>query len=362
MTKTSIPAAALLLAPLIALQAAEPAPGSIAPHAQFQDKTLVAWVTLANLTQHGGSVLTIDDRAKHVDGIVFGEIAPAKWMAGSERWSRTEQQQDGWPAETADANTLVQIAVAYKGNEITLYRNGEEYVRTRDNTPTRDFVLNPATFNDTFDYAQTVLDVVNQGEGGKPNAPLVGLGEGAAPDIAAKPHLIWENGDRVPLLVRWPGRIEPGERKQFGSAEDVLPTLLDLTAIKADTTPHQPFTGVSLQGSLEDAAADAEHPDVLRMAISGPGSPKPGTADVTQRSFAVHHLTLRGPRFKYHALPGGKVALYDIKTDPGETTDVQAKFPEITAGMAKQCRKRWQAVISSGRSFTPEPAPSKTEE
>src|SRR5208283_2421501 len=37
--------------------------------------------------------------------------------------------------------------------------------------------------------------------------------------------LIWENGDRVPLLVRWPGHIEPGERRQFGCAEDLLPTL-----------------------------------------------------------------------------------------------------------------------------------------
>jgi arylsulfatase A-like enzyme len=167
--------------------------------------------------------------------------------------------------------------------------------------------------------------------------------------------LVWENGDRVPLLVRWPGRIQPGERKQFSGVEDVLPTLLDLTAIKADTTPHQPFTGVSLRASVEDATANAEHPDLLRMAISGPGSPKPGIADIAQRKLEDHHLTLRGPRFKYHALPGGKAALYDIVADPGETTEVQTKFPEVTTRMAKQCRERWAAVINSGRAFTPEP-------
>jgi len=167
--------------------------------------------------------------------------------------------------------------------------------------------------------------------------------------------LVWDNGVRVPLLVRWPGRIQPGERKQFSGVEDVLPTLLDLTAIKADTTSHQPFTGVSLQASLHDATANAEHPDLLRMAISGPGSPKPGIADVAQRKLEDHHLTLRGPRFKYHALPGGKAALYDIVADPGETTDVQTKFPDITTRMARQCRERWDAVITSGRAFTREP-------
>jgi len=46
--------------------------------AVLRDKTLVAWVAPANETQHGGSVLTIDDGNSHFDGIIFGEIAPAK--------------------------------------------------------------------------------------------------------------------------------------------------------------------------------------------------------------------------------------------------------------------------------------------
>lgn len=96
----------------------------------LQDKTLVAWVAPANLTQRGGSVLTIAARAGFdtpFDAIVFGELSPAKWMAGSDFWRRTKQQQDGWPAETA--NTPVQIAIVYRGNEITTFRNGEEYSR-----------------------------------------------------------------------------------------------------------------------------------------------------------------------------------------------------------------------------------------
>jgi len=171
--------------------------------------------------------------------------------------------------------------------------------------------------------------------------------------------LVWENGDRVPLLMRWQGHVKPGDRKQFGGVEDLLPTLLDLTGVEAGAIPHLPFTGVSLRASLDDAQVTAWHPEVLRMAIAGPGSPERGVSDVTQRKFEDHHLTLRGPRFKYHALPGGKAALYDIEADPGENSDVQGKFPEVTASMAKECRERWQAILASGRAFTPEPAGSK---
>lgn len=100
--------------------------------ATLQDKTLVAWVAPANLDQRGGSVLTLDGKADFgapFDGIVFGELAPAKWMAGSEFWNRTDPQQADWPAETADANTLVQIAIVYHGTEVTTVRNGKEYSR-----------------------------------------------------------------------------------------------------------------------------------------------------------------------------------------------------------------------------------------
>ena len=56
---------------------------------QLKDKTLVVWVAPANLTQQGGSVLTIEDDQSHFDGIFFGEIAPAKWMPGSDFHRRT---------------------------------------------------------------------------------------------------------------------------------------------------------------------------------------------------------------------------------------------------------------------------------
>lgn len=101
----------------------------------LKDKTLVAWVAPANLTQRGGSVLTIDDQNGHFDGIVFGEIAPAKWMAGSDFYRRTDKGQGDWPAETADAKTFVQIAIVYRGTEVTTYSAGKEYSRYQIKSP-----------------------------------------------------------------------------------------------------------------------------------------------------------------------------------------------------------------------------------
>jgi arylsulfatase A-like enzyme len=130
--------------------------------------------------------------------------------------------------------------------------------------------------------------------------------------------------------------------------------MLDLAGVSPDGISHRPFTGVSLRPVLNDAAAEMQHPDLFRMAISGLGSPR-DLASGQLRKFEDHHLTLRGSRFKYHALPGGQCALYDLAADPGELTDVQGKFPEVIAGMAKEILKRWDALIAEGRCFIPVP-------
>jgi len=102
-------------------------------HAQGQlreeigDKTLVVWAAPADLAQGGGSALTIDDMKSHFDGIVFGELASAKWMAGSDFHRRSQRDQKSRAAETAGPNRFVQVAIVYKGKNVTIYRDGAEY-------------------------------------------------------------------------------------------------------------------------------------------------------------------------------------------------------------------------------------------
>jgi arylsulfatase A-like enzyme len=163
--------------------------------------------------------------------------------------------------------------------------------------------------------------------------------------------LIWENGVRVPLLVRWPGHISPGARKQFACVEDVLPTLLDLSDVAPGAVWHLPFTGTSLRTVLEDPNTRIDHPGAFRITIYGDGAP----GDAGPRKYEDHHVSLRGPRFVFHALRGGGSSLYDLDADPGETSDVSGKFPEVAAKMAQECRKRWDEIIVSGRAFAPLP-------
>lgn len=107
-------------------------PGTTAPSPvplAIADKSLVAWVSPANLTQRGGSVLTLEDPHEHFDAIVFGELMPARWMAGSDSFLRTQRDQTNYLAETADTHALVQMAIVYRGNQVTVYRNGLPYAQ-----------------------------------------------------------------------------------------------------------------------------------------------------------------------------------------------------------------------------------------
>ncbi len=94
------------------------------------DKTLVSWVNVSDKALRGGSVLTVQE-GDRFDGIVFAELAPARWMAGSDHFRRTQRNQGDYAEEKADAGTLVQLALVYKGDRILLYRNAELYASHR---------------------------------------------------------------------------------------------------------------------------------------------------------------------------------------------------------------------------------------
>ncbi len=56
----------------------------------LREKTLEAWVALANLQQGGGAAISIESNdGSTFDAIVFGERQPKKWVAGSDGFQRT---------------------------------------------------------------------------------------------------------------------------------------------------------------------------------------------------------------------------------------------------------------------------------
>lgn len=174
----------------------------------LQDKTLVAWVAPANLTQRGGGVLTIQSpnlSDEDFDGIVFGEIAPGRWMAGSEFWHRTRQDQDALPAETADARTLVQIAIVYDGQKITVYRDGKLYSQHEIQQPF------------TFDESSLVVLGMRHLSAGASGAFAGDIEEARIYNVALNAETI------AALRPHQPGPIEPFAQWTFanGRAEEL---------------------------------------------------------------------------------------------------------------------------------------------
>ncbi len=107
----------------VALVAGEHDDGQAAP---LRDKTLVAWVRIADLEQRGGSVLTLQDDDERFDALVLGELAPGRWMTGSDFHRRSVPAAEQlWPPETAVATQVVKLAATWRGQEVALWRDDQ---------------------------------------------------------------------------------------------------------------------------------------------------------------------------------------------------------------------------------------------
>ncbi|HEU0011161.1 MAG TPA: DUF1553 domain-containing protein, partial [Verrucomicrobiae bacterium] len=93
----------------------------------LREKTLEAWVALADLEQRGGGVLSVETMdGVTFDAIVFSERVPRRWMAGSSFFNRTRDLAA--PDETARPGELVHVAIVYHADDrIAVYRDGVPY-------------------------------------------------------------------------------------------------------------------------------------------------------------------------------------------------------------------------------------------
>jgi len=60
-------------------------------------------------------------------------------MSGSDFFNRTFKTQKEWPEETVEAQTFVQVAIIYRGREVTIYRNGHNYAQYTMTNPPQQF-------------------------------------------------------------------------------------------------------------------------------------------------------------------------------------------------------------------------------
>ncbi|HVY69256.1 MAG TPA: DUF1553 domain-containing protein [Verrucomicrobiae bacterium] len=94
---------------------------------ELRAKTLEAWVTLPDLAQRGGGVISVETASGGTfDALVFGEREAGRWMAGSEFFRRTRDLNA--PVESAKPGELIHVAVVYQTDgTMQVFRQGQPY-------------------------------------------------------------------------------------------------------------------------------------------------------------------------------------------------------------------------------------------
>ena len=126
----------------------------------------------------------------------------------------------------------------------------------------------------------------------------------------------------VPMIARWPGRIESGTTTDHRSAfQDVLPTLAELAGIE----PPAGVDGISMVPTLLGRPERQKQHEYLVWEFPGDG----GQQAVRMGDWkAVRQEMLRSNN------PDPlKIELYNLKDDVGESHDVAAEHAEIVARM-----------------------------
>lgn len=174
-----------------------------------------------------------------------------------------------------------------------------------------------------------------------------------------------EGGLRVPFATVWPGVVQPG------TTSDALIGLNDLMSTSAEIagiqlSPEQAPDSVSFLSVLKNSTRTCRETLVTRgtradafrdgdwKLILGPGSGSSGKFHSEPRSEDAWRAAIdafgRKPR-NYTELPHPAfVQLFNLKDDPGETTDLSVHHMD----RVREMLRRFQQIIANGRS-TPGP-------
>jgi len=170
------------------------------------------------------------------------------------------------------------------------------------------------------------------------NGPFGGVGD-ARPLRADKGHL-YEGGIRVPLIVRWPGKVKPGMIDQTPIIlTDFFPTILDAAGISPD--PNSPVDGENIlphlkgEKKLKDRAIHWHYPN-----------------------FAFHRDNRLGSAIRegdyklLHFYDTDSVELYNVRKDISEKNDLSGELPKLASrlqGKLKSWLKESGAVMPRPR-------------
>ena len=138
----------------------------------------------------------------------------------------------------------------------------------------------------------------------------------------------YEGGHRVPFFIRWPEKGLKGGRDigELSAHIDLFPTLIELCNLKAPQ--GMKFDGVSLAPLLTGQEEKLSDRSIMIQYSQTTTPPRKWRSAVMRNKWRLVH---------------GK-ELYDVRTDPGQKTDIAGKHPEIVESLRNDYEKWWAQV------------------
>ena len=137
-----------------------------------------------------------------------------------------------------------------------------------------------------------------------------------------------EGGIRVPCIVKWPGKIQPGTTSSVPSYfADWFPTLCSMVGGQLPNPEQQPMDGIDLKAALlGEQAVDRKEPMMWEFPEYG------GYVAIREGNWKALR---RGLKTKTPS----RWELYDLEADPAEANNVAGEFPDIVQRLEKAHRQ-----------------------
>lgn len=153
-----------------------------------------------------------------------------------------------------------------------------------------------------------------------------------------------EGGVRMPFVVRWPGKIQPGTVSDHVSGfQDLMPTVADLSGGKVTAETD----GISfLPTLLGDNAQQKQHPYLFWY-----GAEKGGKRSVLQWPWKLQYLNTGSAeesdedataKKKPTAAKPLEVQLFNLENDPTESKNVAKENPELVNNLEALMQQAWR--------------------
>lgn len=163
---------------------------------------------------------------------------------------------------------------------------------------------------------------------------------------------LYENGTRVPGMIRWVGKFKPREVTNAADVVDLVPTMLEIAGV--DLAPHTELRGQSLVPMLNEI----DDSELTRPMVYANHETIWQDRDrlysflrsKNQIDLTESHLAIRNGQYKL-IQAYSKRELFDIKNDPQESRDLSSEFPEIYEQMCYQLDETFSNIFATEGSY-----------